>query len=247
MKKVPLSAQNQAPVIVLVRPQLAENIGMAARAMMNCGLAELRLVSPREDHLSDKAIAAASGAQSVLENARVFDTLPQAVSDIHLVLATTARRRDMTKPVYSPKKAIETLNASVQKGQKTAVLFGAERTGLENGEIGTANGIIEIPLNPAHSSLNLSQAVLIIGYEWCQSRQTADLSHLETSGTPVATQKEMNAFLDYLENALAARGYFHWPDKQERMKRNVRNIFMRASLTRSEIKTLYAVIKSLES
>ncbi|MDD3668925.1 MAG: RNA methyltransferase [Alphaproteobacteria bacterium] len=247
MKKVPLLAADWAPIVVLVRPQLAENIGMAARAMMNCGLTELRLVGPREPHLSDKAVAASSGAQAVLENARVFDSLPQALADVRLVLATTARRRDMTKPVHTPSKAVKLLRAAADRHQKAAVLFGAERTGLENDEIVSANGIIEIPLNPKHRSLNLSQAVLIVGYEWFKSRRTADASHLETGGSPPAAHAETEAFLGCLEEALAARGYFRWPDKEARMKRNLRNIFMRPALTSAEIRTLHAVVKKLTS
>ncbi len=247
MKKVPLPASDQAPIVVLVRPQLAENIGMAARAMMNCGLTEMRLVAPRESHLSDKAVSAASGAQSILNAARVFADLPQALSDVHLALATTARQRDMTKPVYAPAAAIKRLRAAIGRRQKAAVLFGAERTGLENDEIVSANGIIEIPLNPKHRSLNLSQAVLIIGYEWFRSQAAADGAHLETSGSSPATHGEMQAFLGYLEKSLAAHGYFRWPDKEARMKHNLRNIFMRPALTGAEIRTLHAVVKKLIS
>lgn len=245
MKKIDLPADDNAPVIVLVRPQLAENMGMVARAMMNCNLARLRLVRPRDDHLSKEAVSAASGAQKVLEEALVFDSVEEALADCHLVFATTARRRDMTKPVYAPQKAIDALYTAARAQQKTAVLFGAERTGLENGEVIAANGIIEIPLNPAHCSLNLSQAVLLIGYEWFQRAHFKENTHFETGGSALATKGETDAFLSHLEAELRLRGYFRFADKEERMRHNLRNIFTRLPLTHSEIKTLHGVVTDL--
>ena len=235
----------QSPVIILVRPQMAENIGMVARAMMNCTLSELRLVCPRENPTSAKAVSASSGAQAILEQAHVFNSLDEALADVQLVLATTARPRDMTKPVYHPEKGIKICAESVQKGIKTAILFGAERTGLENDELVGADGIIEIPLNPKHSSLNLSQAVLLIGYEWFRQMRDHDNTHLATGGSKPATKVELNAFLTHLEAALDARGYFHLPAKRERMQRNLRNIFARNNLTAAEIKTLHGVVIDL--
>ncbi|MBR6729777.1 MAG: RNA methyltransferase [Alphaproteobacteria bacterium] len=158
-----------APVVILVRPQLDENMGMVARAMMNCCLSELRLVNPRDNHLSPKAISTASGAHQILESAKCFSSLDDALKDIHFALASSARKRDMTKEIYSPEDGIKAIQQKISNGEKTAILFGAERTGLENKEIVYSNGIIEIPLNPLHSSLNLSQAVLLLGYEWHKS------------------------------------------------------------------------------
>jgi len=235
----------QGPVVVLVRPQMAENIGMVARAMMNCTLSELRVVCPRESPVSAKAISASSGAQIILEQARVFNSLDEALADIQIVLATTARPRDMTKPVYHPEKGIKICAQSIQKRIKTAILFGAERTGLENDELVPADGIIEIPLNPKHSSLNLSQAVLLIGYEWFRQTWDHDNTHLATGGSGPATKVELNAFLTHLETALDERGYFHLPAKRERMQRNLRNIFTRNGLTSAEIKTLHGVVIDL--
>lgn len=245
IKHVPNIACKNAPCVILVRPQMAENIGMTARAMMNTGLSELRLVLPRENHLSETAIRAASGADAILTQAHVFKTLNEALSDIGCVMATTARRRGMTKPVFSPKEGITHLAEQAVKGSKTAVLFGAERTGLENTELINTDGIIEIPLNPLHCSLNLSQAVLLIGYEYYQNIHPFENTHLETNGAPIATKAELDIFLNTLETELKNRSYFRFPTKEERMRRNLRNIFTRNQLTQSEIKTLYSVIRDL--
>jgi len=243
-KCVPFKVEN-GPVVVLVRPQMAENMGMVARAMMNCSLSELRLICPREKHLSAKAVAASSGAQEILEHAHVYDTLTEALADVQFVLATTARPRDMTKPVYHPDEAIKLVQNKVRKGLKTAILFGAERTGLENEEIVPADGIVEIPLNPKHCSLNLSQAVLLIGYTWFHHSKDYDNTHFETGRSKIATKKELDAFLTYLEEILSEKGYFRWVEKKTRMSRNLRNIFTRNNLTSAEIQTLYGMIGSL--
>lgn len=245
MKKVINTPQYQAPSIILVRPQLAENMGMVARAMMNCCLSDLRLVCPRDNHLSEKAISAASGAQAILEDATVYSSLNEAIADKQFVLATTARQRDMTKPVYAPQKAIDLIYTVTQKNTNTAILFGAERTGLENSELICANGIIEIPLNPKHASLNLSQAVLLVGYEWFQKAHFKENTHYETGGSALATKQEVDAFLTHLESKLKERGYFRFKDKEERMRHNLRNIFTRMPLSHSEIKSLHGVITDL--
>ena len=240
-KQVPFQVEN-APIIILVRPQLAENIGMVARAMMNCTLSELRIVTPRENPLSDKAIAASSGAQEILSHAVCYNTLEEAVADVHLVLATTARRRDMTKPVYHPEKAMDVCKSALEKGERVAILFGAERTGLENEEIISSDGIVEIPLNPKHSSLNLSQAVLLMGYTWFRICHDYDNTHLGTGRSQVASKREFELFWSYLEETLDKKGYFRPANKRERMQRNLKNIFARNQLTSAEIKTLYGVV-----
>lgn len=247
MKKIITPSLGYAlPVFVLVRPQLAENIGMVARAMMNCAIYDLRLVCPRENHLSDKAISASSGAAEILEKATVYKTLEEAIADMHFVLATTARPRGMTKDVFHPTLGMATMKEKLSQGQKCAVLFGAERTGLENHEIIASDGIIEIPLNPLHSSLNLSQAALLVGYEWLKTTQLGqDNSRNEMGGSHPATKSEVDNFLKHLENELELKGHFRFFDKKERMKRNLRNIFTRNALTSSEIKTLYGVINDL--
>ena len=242
-KRVSYQAEN-APCVILVRPQMAENIGMVVRAMMNCMLSDLRLVCPRESHLSDKAVSASSGAQTILEQATVYDSLSDAMADVHFALATTARPRDMTKPVYHPDKAIHLLADRVNH-QKTALLFGAERTGLENDELVMADGIVEIPLNPVHCSLNLSQAVLLMGYEWFKYRHDHDNSHFATGGAAPANKRELEALFAHWEEELDKRGYFRFPDKRERMQRNLRNIFTRTGLTQAEVKTLHGVVTDL--
>lgn len=244
MKHLSNEQNDYAPIVILVRPQLAENMGMVARAMMNCGLSQLRIVNPRESHLSDKAISAASGAGSILEQAIVFDSLLDALADIQFSLATTARIREMVKPVFTPDFAQKELVQHIQAGQKCAVLFGPERTGLENDDLVMMDGLINIPLNPKHTSLNLSQAVLLIGYEWYK-RMSVQEKHLETNGAFVATKEKLNHFLTHLEEILSQKGYFRFPDKEERMKRNLRDIFTRSTLTDSEIKTLYGVLDYL--
>lgn len=246
MKKVQnLHNITNTPIVILVRPQLAENMGMVARAMMNCALYELRLVSPRDCPLSEKAISASSGAQIILENAKIYNSVDEAVADCHFVYATTARSRDMTKPVYAPQDIMPIVHNAVQINQKVAFLFGAERTGLENGELICANGIIEIPLNPLHSSLNLSQAVLLIGYEWYKSIYSFQNTRYEMGDSELAEKCEVDTFLKRLETELSLRGYFRFPDKVERMRHNLRNIFTRMPLGHSEVKTLHGVLNDL--
>lgn len=245
MKKIKNIHSSNTPIVILARPQLDENMGMVARAMMNCCLSELRLVNPRDNHLSAKAISAASGAHSILESARCFSSLEDALQDIHFVLATSARKRDMTKEIFSPEDGVKTIKNKTDQGQKTAFLFGAERTGLENKEIVHANGIIEIPLNPLHTSLNLSQAVLLVGYEWHKSTLKTTNTHLETGSSHIANHEELSAFFTHIEAELEKRGYFRFPDKRERMSHNLRNIFSRGELTSSEIKTLHKIVTDL--
>lgn len=242
MKKVHVDNSNLiAPVVVLVRPQLSVNIGMVARAMMNCGLAELRLVCPKEDHLSSEAISGASGAAEILEQAQVFNSLLEAIQDIHYVQATTARSRDMTKRIYTPEYAHSLTSKRLQQQEKVAWLFGPERTGLENTDLVCADALVQIPLNPAHSSLNLSQAVLLMGYTWW-NRTSQKICKLATGASQIATKHEVELLLSAMEDKLTCAGYFHFPDKVDRMKRNLRNIFTRCDLTNSEVKTLYNII-----
>ena len=233
-----------APVIVLVRPQLAENIGMVARAMMNCGLCVLRVVEPRESPFSKKAISASSGAGEILKQAQVFDTLEKALADVNYVLATTARERDMTKKLMTPVKAVQKTERFIGKKGKVAWVFGPERTGLENSDLALSDALVQIPLNPAHSSLNLSQAVLIMGYTWW-TRGMAEKEKLVTGGAKMATKQELLYFFNHLDEKLEEKGYYAFKDKKERMKRNLHNIFERNELTSSEIKTLYNVLKVL--
>ena len=232
-----------APVVILVRPQMAENMGMVARAMMNCGLSELRVVSPKENPKSKKALAASSGAQVILEQAQVFNTIDEAISDVHYMIATTARVREIEKPVYTPDESVKQLKIKIQKGQKVALLFGPERTGLENKDLIYANAFLTIPLNPIHPSLNLAQAVLLVGWVWWQKNMKKEL--VSKNKTQYAPQKELGLFLNFLQQRLEEKGYFRWPDKKERMIQNMKNIFIKSNLTSKEIRTLYRIFHQL--
>ncbi|WP_299437229.1 RNA methyltransferase [uncultured Rhodospira sp.] len=237
--------QEITPVIVLVRPQLAENVGTAARAMMNCALTEMRLVAPREDWLGDKAIAAASGAEGVLHHARAYDSTEAALADCHRVYATTARRRDMIKPLMTPRHAAGVMRAAGGQGQRCAVLFGPERTGLENDDVALADAVVEVPLNPVHCSLNLAQAVLLVGYEWFQAVSDRPPVELITNGAEKADRAMLMAFFRHLESELDACGFLRNADKRPSMIRNLRGLFERADLTVPEVRTLHGVVKEL--
>lgn len=241
---MPTSQQPQ-PVIILVRPQMAENVGMAARAMMNCGLYHMRLVNPREDHLSPKAIAASSGADEILRQAEVYASTQDAVADLTAVYATTARRRNQIKMIYTAQKAMEPLNTILKQGHKAGIMFGPERTGLENDDISLANAIIEIPLNPEHCSLNLSQAVLLAGYEWYKTQIDAPAEQFVTNATTLASKEQLFSFFAYLENEL--KDFKHLQDEEKRptLLRNLHNIFTRNNMTEQELNTLYGIINHL--
>ncbi len=234
-----------SPVVILVRTQISENIGTAARAMMNCDLCDLRLVTPKENHLSDKALGASSGAQEILKQAKVFDSFEDAVADCNYLLATSARRRDMIKEVFTSDGGAKILRDKIAKGQKCGFVFGPERTGLTNDEIAICNGMIEIPLNPYHCSLNLAQAVLLVGYEWFKSGDNTKEQQFFTNNTQIATKESLLAFFKHLEKELDECGNLRLGDKRPRMVRNLRNIFQRSNLTEQEIKTLHGVVADL--
>jgi tRNA/rRNA methyltransferase len=233
------------PAIILVEPQLGENIGTAARAMLNCGLTELRLVRPRDGWPNPKAVAAASGADDVIRNARLFDSTAAATADCNRVYGATARHRGMIKPVVTPRQAAVEMHAAEARGEKVGVLFGPERTGLVNDDIPLADTILQVPLNPAYSSLNLAQAVLLVGYEWFQAAVDAPPRELVTNETRPATKAELLNFFVHLEKELDDCGFLRHADKRPVMVRNIRNMFQRADLTEQEIRTLHGIIKEL--
>lgn len=240
-----------APAVILVRPQLAENVGMVARAMMNCALSDLRLVAPREDPLSPKGLAAASGADGLLRTARVFDTTEAAIVDLHRVMATTARRRDMTKIVLHPRPAAMQLRRFVADGEQVGLMFGPERAGLNNDDVALADCLIEVPLNPAFSSLNLAQAVLLVGYEWYQAGlqetcegETFGATFVTNASRPALKEDLLN-FFNHLERELDDCGFLRNAEKRPGMIRNIRNVFDRATLTEQEVRTLHGVVKEL--
>jgi tRNA/rRNA methyltransferase len=240
-----LSAAQTGPAIILVRPQLSENIGTSARAMLNCGLAELRLVSPREDWRSDKAQAASSGAEALLHAAKVFPTTEAAIADLHRVYATTGRNRFMVKPVVTPRQAAEELRHHAGQHLAAGVLFGPERTGLENDDVALADTVITVPLNPGYSSLNLAQSVLIVGYEWFQAGAPAEPLAMTKGAAPPARREQLVEFFCHLERELDDCGFFRVAEKRPTMVRNIRNMFERADLTQQEVRTLHGIVHEL--
>ncbi|MBY5566918.1 RNA methyltransferase [Rhizobium leguminosarum] len=237
----------EGPAIILVEPQMGENIGMVARAMANFGLAELRLVNPRDGWPNQKALATASKADHVIEATKVYDTPEQAVADLNFVYATTARERDGYKPVRSPIIAAETLRARFRAGEGTGILFGRERWGLTNEEVALADEIVTFPVNPAFASLNIAQAVLLMSYEWMKSGME-DLGAVpfQAMGQTPSTKEQLFGLFDQLEEALDARGYFHPAGKKPKMVDNLRAVLSRRAFTEQEISVLRGVISSLD-
>lgn len=242
-----------APAIVLVNPQLGENIGAVARAMLNCGLVDLRLVDPRPNWLNDHARAACSGADAVLDQARVFDRIEDATGDLHRLYATSARRREMVVPVFTPRAATAEMRAfaAATPPERSGILFGRERWGLNNDEASTARAFIEVPLNPGFASLNLAQAVLILAYEWRMTADTTPARHvagtddIEGRTSPPATQEDIYRLFEHLESELDEAGYLYPPDKRPAMVRTLRAIFQRAELRDHEVRSLRGVVKTL--
>lgn len=233
------------PAIILVDPQLGENIGMVARAMLNCGLTELRLVRPRDGWPSEKAAAAASGALEVIEGARLFDTTEAALADLQRVYATTARPRGMVKPVVTPGQAATELRAAAAAGERTGLLFGPERSGLVNDDIALADAVLSVPLNPAFSSLNLAQAVLLVGHAWFMAADETEARRLELGVGETASKAELINFFTRLEAALDETGFLYPPEKRPTMVRNLRNLFHRIAPTEGEVNTLHGIISAL--
>ncbi|TMJ25943.1 MAG: RNA methyltransferase, partial [Alphaproteobacteria bacterium] len=222
------------PIIVLVEPQLGENIGAAARAMANFGLARLRLVSPRDGWPNMHARRSASGADHVLDTAALYDSVSAAIADCTLVLATTARAHDQAKPVLAPEGAVSLLARHVAAGENVAVLFGRERHGLENDEVALADRIVTFPVNPAFASLNLAQAVALIAYEWFKLASGGALPFAMPSKSPPAGKQQIETFFTHLEQELDRIEYFRPLDKRATMLVNLRNIFARMQPTQQD-------------
>jgi len=240
------------PAVILVRPQLAVNIGMCARAMANFGLDDLRLVNPREgwprtDDYREVAYSAAAGATDLLDAARVFASVETAVGDLNAVYATTARERGQMKAVLTPSVAMGA--AAAAASEKRGILFGPERTGLTNDEVALADSIVTFPSSPTYASLNLSQAVLICGYEWFKAAHgdKPPPSTIPRAGSPPAQREMLLAFFDYLEGKLEDNGFFRPVTKKPGMRRNLRNILHRMELTQQDVRTLWgAVVRLVE-
>jgi tRNA/rRNA methyltransferase len=236
------AAASGGPAIILVEPQLGENIGTAARAMANCGLDDLRLVAPRDGWPSDKAVAAASGADAVLGKARLYPSVPAAIGDLVHVYAATARDRYMVKRELTPRHAAAEMRVFIAADEACGVMFGPERTGLVNDHIALADTVLTVPLNPAFSSLNLAQAVLLIGYEWFTASTEPPPEIMHTGHSRPASKAELLRFFEHFEEALDESGFLRHPDKRPGMTRNLRNLFQRALCTEQELRTLHGVI-----
>jgi len=233
-----------APAIILSRPQLGENIGAAARAMANFGLSDLRLVAPREGW-QEKATVMAVGASYVTDSARVFATLAEALGDLQLVYATSRRERGVAKPVLTPAQAATRLRAASATGQKTGLLFGSERAGLDNDEISLATAIINIP-TAEFASMNLAQAVLLASYEWFKTEDVTPPERIEHPPlAKPASRHDMVQLFEHLEDELLRAGFFYPPDKQRPVVRTIRAMLNRADLTDQEVRTIRGMIVAL--
>ena len=233
------------PAFVLVRPQMGENIGAAARAMLNFGLDRMRIVDPRDGWPNQSAVAMASGAGRVLDDAVLVDRTVEAVADCTYVFATTARQRDLTKPVLTPERAMELARQKIAAGEKVAVLFGPERAGLENDDIALANAIISVPVNPEFPSLNLAQCVLLTGYEW--RRQTVETAPevTEMAGSDWASAIEVDRLAGHYEETLEQAGFFFPETKSESMRLNLRNLWSRMPLTQADVRMLHGILRQM--
>jgi tRNA/rRNA methyltransferase len=237
--------QQPGPVVILVEPQMGENIGSAARAMANFGLGRLRLVKPREDWPNPQARKMASGADRILDDAVLYDTLEEAIADCTLVLATTARAHDQSKPVVDAAEAAQLAAPLIAAGETVGIMFGRERIGLEGREVALADRIVTLPVNPAFASLNLGQAVIIIAYEWFKLSTAGALPFAMPVRSPRAAKQQLLAFFTAMEAELEKVEFFRPPDKRDTMQINLRNIFTRMALTQQDIRTLHGVITAI--
>jgi len=232
------------PAIVLVEPQLGENIGTTARAMANFGLWDLRLVNPRDGWPNEKAIAAASRADHVINKVRVFPTLAEAIADLSFVLATTARRRDLQKDVLGPDVAAQRLSAHIATGAGAGLLFGRERWGLYNEEVAVADAIVTLPVEAAFASLNIAQAVLVLAYEW--RRQTDAALPFATGVSDPASKEELLRLFEHIEEALDGAGFFTVEDKRPTVVNNLRTMLTRGNFSSQEVRTLHGIIAAID-
>jgi len=233
------------PAFILVRPQMGENIGGAARAMWNFGLDRMRVVAPRDGWPNSKAVAMASGAGRLLDEAGIFDDTGGAVADCDYVFATTARGRGLTKPVMTPERAMEHARALIGQGRRVGVLFGPERAGLENDDVARANAIISVPVNPEFASLNLAQCVLLTAYEWRRQTVEAAPEVVEMAKTEFASHLEVEKLAEHYEERLDEAGFFFPETKAEGMKTNLRNLWSRMPLTRADVQVFHGILRQL--
>lgn len=237
--------ETPAPIVVLVEPQLGENIGAAARAMANFGLPRLRLVKPLQGWPNERARVMAAGADRILDSAVLYNSLNDAIGDCNFVLATTARNHDQAKPVVSPETAASEMVTRVAAGENVAVIFGRERIGLENHEVALADRIVTLPVNPAFASLNLAQAVVVVAYEWFKRAGGGELPFVMPEKSPPAPKQQLDAFFVDLERELERVEFFRPEEKRGTMSVNLRNIFQRMAPTQQDVRTLHGVINAL--
>ena len=240
-----MHSTKKQPSIILVKPQMGENIGSAARAMLNFGLENMRVVAARDGWPSQSAVATASGAGRVLDQARHFSSFHDAVGDCHFVFATTARGRDLTKPVYDPKKAMKIAFEKISDGQNVGIIFGPERAGLENTEVVRSNALITVPVNPNFSSINLAQTVLLLSYEWFLAAGIYEENLSNNRKTSVAPILEIEKLSEQYENELEKIGFFFPEEKATSMKSTLRNIWSRLPLTVSDVRAFHGILRHL--
>ncbi len=233
------------PAFVLVRPQMGENIGAAARAMWNFGLDRMSVVAPRDGWPNQKAVAMASGAGRLLDEARHFASTPEALGEATFVYATTARSRDLTKEVFTPEAAMADAAARIAAGGQVAVMFGPERAGLENDDIARANAIISVPVNPEFPSLNLAQCVLLTAYEWRRATFEVTPREMELAGTEPAQHIEIEKLAEHYEQRLETAGFFFPDTKAEGMKTTLRNLWSRMPMTRADVQILHGILRQM--
>jgi len=233
------------PTTILIEPQMGENIGAAARAMLNCGHTDLRLVSPRDGWPSERAEAMSSGALAKMPPVQVYGSTAAAIEDCQYIYATTARPRDMVKPVFTAKSAAQDMHRRQAEGQKVAVLYGPERAGLSNDDVSLAHAVITIPLNPDFSSLNLAQGVLLCSYEWYQAADDTPGRDLPTGDSFPAAHQDLNDLVKRLEQELENHHFFRNPDMRPTVVRNLQNMLSRAEMTDQEVRTFHGIISAL--
>jgi tRNA/rRNA methyltransferase len=246
----------EAPSVLLMEPQIPENIGMVARAMGNFGMSDLRVIAPRDGWPSEKARAVASGAAAIIDDARLEPSLDDAIKDLHWVAATTARQRDLRKPVMTPEQAANEMRRRSAAGQRCGVLFGRERHGLQSSEVAMADAIVMIPVNNRFASLNIAQSVLLLGYEWLKASGGGSLGRVTTYESPVesglhlgsdriADKEALLKFFEHIESELELRGFLHPPHRRHVVVRNLRTMFTRMELTDQEVRTLRGIVATL--
>ena len=234
-----------SPIVILVRPQLADNIGAVARCMANGGLFHLRLVAPRDGWPQERAWRTASGADRILDALTLYPTVADAVADLHRVFATCPRDRHIIKPVMTARAAAEAVHEAAGRGLRCGILFGPERAGLDNDDMAEADTLVRYPLNPAFSSLNLAQAVMVMAYEWWTAADETPDRVLMTNETAIATKGALDGFLDHLITELDACAFLRNLPKRPGMVRNVRHLFERGEVTEQEIRTLHGIVAEL--